>query len=253
MRLDDALYRVGEGAERFLNSIKRGVREVISPSKSEEVPEFKTLRRLFKKRNLTVHEYLSLSLQLSFILYLVLSLVVVVLSTNPLYLVALFTAEFLYQRMLIKKNWEFFVDPETYRVFYLSISVISFAAFLGYMLLRRTAPNIQYYSIYLVIVLGAVIAFRWYFRENYGRDYTYGVVEEVKNGHIKVFVHDDIAANVKPGYYWVESVPDALPGRVVKLLVEEKKMRGSVPKAVLEVYLEGQSSQTSAEPKEETA
>lgn len=250
MGFDDLLYSLGEAVERFAHKAMGTVREIASPGRHEKPPEFGLLRRIVRK-NLTPNEFLSLKLQVILLVYLVLSLLVTVFMKSPLYLLILFLGEFLYIRYLILRNWDFFLDPEPYRFFYYWISSIAFLSFMGYLILRRFAPNVYYYYSYLIAVLVAVLVFRHYFKSRYGRDYTYGVVEEVKNDVMRVFVHDDLAANIKPGHYWVPVVPDAEPGRVVKLLLEERTLRGAVPTRVLEVYLD-QSSQISTEPKDET-
>ncbi len=152
------------------------------------------------------------------------------LEAQPLWLAGgLAAIYFLYLRYTLTRNREFFIEFQPYRFFYYSISTISFGAFLGYDLLRRIATSVYYYYTYLTLVVVAILAFRWYFKAKYGRDYTYGgVVEELRGGGLaRVSVHDDIAANVKPGYYWVDAVDDLeVGGRVVKLLIEDRKLRG---------------------------
>lgn len=107
---------------------------------------------------------------------------------------------------------------------------------------------------YLVFVFVVVILFRFYFKSKYGRNWTYGVIEEIKENVVKISVHDDIRANVKPGEYWVDKVPDVEIGRIVKVLVEERAFRGAVPTKIIEVYLSDQpsSSKASTEAKEES-
>ena len=247
MSVEDVLYGIGE-------SVDSGIRKLIdfiNPSPSEEPPSFRYLGRLVKKR-FTAHEYLSLKLQLAFLSYLVLNLILLFIRAGPLWLVGVATVYFLYLRYTLVRNREFFVEHEPYRFFYYAISLISFAVFLGYLAVRRTATSIYYYYAYLLAAFAAVMAFRWYFKQRYGRDYTYGVVEEIKGNVVRVFVHDDIAANVKPGHYWVDAVEDLEVGRVVKLIVEDKKLRGAVPVRIIEVYLTDQSSQSSTEPKNAT-
>ena len=250
MAFEDLFYTIGAAFEGAIKKIAALIKEAIKPQRSDRPPQFKFLRKVVR-RDITVHELLSLKLQIILIVYLLLSLAIVLILKNPLCLVALFVVEMGYMRYIINRNWDFFVDPEPYRFFYYLISIISLLSFSGYLLLRRLSPSIYYYYAYLLIVLVTVLVFRGYFRHKYGRDYTYGVVEEVKNDLIRVFVNDDLAANVKPGKYWVPAVPDAEPGRVVKLLVEERTLKGAVPVRVLEVYLGDQSSHTSTEPKEE--
>ena len=247
MSVEDVLYGIGE-------SVDSGIRKLIdfiNPSPSEEPPSFRYLGRLVKKR-FTAHEYLSLKLQLAFLSYLVFNLILLFIRAGPLWLGGVAVVYFLYLRYTLVRNREFFVEHEPYRFFYYAISLISFAVFLGYLAVRRTATSIYYYYAYLLAAFAAVMAFRWYFKQRYGRDYTYGVVEEIKGNVVRVFVHDDIAANVKPGHYWVDAVEDLEVGRVVKLIVEDKKLRGAVPVRIIEVYLTDQSSQSSTEPKNAT-
>lgn len=251
MGFEDFLYTVGERGEAFARSISRAVVDIINPHPAERPPSFTILRR-FVKRELTPHEFLSLRLQIAFLAYLVASFICVVFRCGIIPLSGLFLLLLLYFRWIFKKYGDYFVDLEPYRFFYYVLSTISFGAFLGYLIFRRVATELYHYYLYIFAVFVVVLAFRWYFKERYGRDYTYGVVEEIKNDLARVFVHDDIAANVKPGFYWVEAVDDLRVGSIVKLLVEERRFRSSVPVRILEVFLEEtQSSQTSTEPKAE--
>ncbi|ASJ08418.1 hypothetical protein A3L11_03890 [Thermococcus siculi] len=252
MSVEGFLYQLGDAVYSVVDKIT----EFLMPSPVEQPPNFRHLKRLIKKP-LSPHEFLSLKLQISFLIYLITGLILLFFRTNPLWILALATVEFLYIRYLTTRNRGFFVDVEPYRFFYYSITWLTFAAFAGYDMVRTIATSVYYYYAYLALVVVLILAFRWYFKQRYGRDYTYGVVEEIKGDAVRVFVHDDIAANVKPGYYWVDAVEDLRVGRVVKLLVEDRKFRGSVPSRIIEVYLEGdesrdQSSQTETEPKEET-
>ncbi len=246
--IEDFLYRLGEAVESATSTVWRCLREILAPSVQEEPPVFSFLRRFVK--GMTPHEYLSLSLQLVLLGYLAVNLTFLLIRANPLLLVLAGGAYFLLLRFIFGKYGNFFIDPLPYRVFYYGIGAISFGAFLGYGLLRAITGEVTYYYVYLFGVLLVVLAFRWYFKGRYGRDHTYGIVEDVKNNLVRVFAHDDIAANVKPGYYWVEKVPEAEPGRIVKLLVEDRKLRGAIPVRIIEVYLP-QSSHTKTNPKED--
>ncbi|NJE05774.1 DUF2101 domain-containing protein [Thermococcus sp. M36] len=251
--LEELLYRIGEGAETLPGRAARALGDIIVPEASPKPPSFKLLRKLVRK-DVTVHELLSLRLQLSFIAYLLANLLLMILHPSPAAVLALSMIEALYVRRTTLKYRDFFVDHEPYAFFYTYLTAITFLAFEGYVAVKRYYPHAGYQYMYLIAVFLLVLAFRWAFKEKYGRDYTYGTVEEVKNDLARVFVHDDIAANVKPGRYWVPAVRDLAPGRVVKLLVEDRKLRGAIPVRILEVYLgepQGQSSHTSTEPKAE--
>ncbi|ASJ01189.1 DUF2101 family protein [Thermococcus gorgonarius] len=252
MALDEVLYSLGEATEALVSRIGNTIKDIAFPEKTERPPEFKFLKKLVKK-DFTPHEFISLKLQLVFLTYLVLSLLTAVSLKSHAYLSLLFIVELLYIRYIIRKTWDFIINPGAYRFFYYGISTLAFLSFEGYLVLRELKPEVYYYYAYLMVILAIVLIFRWYFKRKFGRDYTYGVVEEVKNDLVRVFIHDDIAANVKPGYYWLPEVEDAKPGRVVKILIEDRAFRSAKPLRILEVYLEdtGQSSQTETEPKEE--
>ncbi|MCA6213485.1 DUF2101 family protein [Thermococcus bergensis] len=255
MNLDEILYKMGEAAESFAVKsakwTKRTLDEIIKPTPSKTPPKFRLLKKLIK-RELTVHELLSLSIQLSFIAYLLSSLLLVLFG-NELYLALLFVVYFLYLRYTILKNREFFIEVEPYRFFYYGLTVIAFLSFLGYLVIRRFAKNVYYFYAYLITIFVIVLSFRYLYRSKFTRDWTYGVVEEVKGELVRVGVHDDIRANVKPGKYWVESAEEVEVGDIVKVLVEERVFRSSVPKRVLEVHkVKPSSSETSTEPKAES-
>ncbi|BAA30450.1 DUF2101 family protein [Pyrococcus horikoshii] len=244
MSLENLLYSIGLAMEKVFIKIK----EFLLPKPTENPESFRFLRKLVK-RNITYHELVSLRLQLIFIIYLISLLLITMLLKDPLTLLLTFVIEFLYIRYTIIRNWNLIIGPRAYRFFYYGISTITFVAFLGYVLIRKVATELIYYLTYISSIFVIVVVFRYYFKHKFGRDYTYGIIEEVKEDLVRVFVHDDIAANVKPGYYWVPKVSEAKEGDIVKLLVENRTFRSSIPVRILEV---SQSSQTSTEPKEES-
>jgi len=251
MELTELLYSVGERVEGVIAGIEKAVKTFFFPKPSSHPPRY-PLSRVIKKK-FTPHEFFSLHLQSCFIIYLVANLFIGLFFRGALSIALVlgtFAVHTLYLRYYFKRYGSYTLTPEPYRFFYFGISYLAFVAFLGYFLMRIfNILSPYYYYSYVLVVTAAVFLFRWYFKHRYGRDYTYGVVEEVKNDLIRVFVHDDISANVKPGYYWVPAVPEAEPGCIVKLLVEGRTLRSSVPIRILEVYLD-QSSQTETEPKE---
>ncbi|WP_456395253.1 DUF2101 family protein [Thermococcus sp.] len=251
MKLEDFFYVVGERVESAAVKLSGAFRELLFPSPRELPPDFRLLRRLVKK-SITIHEFLSLKLQLVFLAYLLLNLLILLLIRSIPLLMLTALVYFLYIHRLLWRNYYFFIDFKPYRYFYYGLSLIAFLAFVGYTVLRRLTHVVYYYYAYLIVIFAVVLLFRQMFRAKYGRDWTYGVVEEIKGDLVRVFVHDDIAANVKPGYYWVDKVGDLKEGRIVKLLVEERLMKGAVPRKIMEVYLGDQSSQSSTEPKAES-
>ncbi|WP_297475390.1 DUF2101 family protein [Thermococcus sp.] len=242
--IEDILYLVGDAAYSFFHNLM----EFLNPSSREKPPEFRKLRKLIR-RDLTPHEFLSLKLQMSFLLYLVFGLLVLILKVNPLWIFGSVIVEFLYIRYLINSYYEFFIDPRAYKTFYYTITWLTFGAFAGYIIMRKIATEVYYYYIYLIAILIITMTFREIFRRRHGRDYAYGIVEDVKNDLVRVFIHDDIAANVKPNHYWLPKVPGAEQGAIVKVLVEDRAFRSARPVRILEVH-PVQSSQSETEPKD---
>ena len=73
------------------------------------------------------------------------------------------------------------------------------------------------------------------FRLKYGRNFTYGNVEQVFGRRAAVRVGYDICSNVKAGLYTVESFARVRRGELVKLSVERPMLglRGAKVKAIL--------------------
>ncbi|AIF68583.1 hypothetical protein PAP_00700 [Palaeococcus pacificus DY20341] len=248
MNVEEALYKVGE----LVESAGRALKKSLNPQPQENPPTFKFLKKLVR-RKVTIHEMLSLKLQLSFIAYLILALLIVVFTQSEVYLLSITVIFALYLRALLIRNQSFFIEYEPYRTFYYGLTSIAFVSFLGYLILRKIAVNIYYLYAYLIAIFALVLAFRHLFRAKYKRDWTYGVVEEVRGELVKVSVHDDIRANIKPGEYWIDKSEEVEVGSVVKVLVEERTLKGAVPKKIMEVYkTKPSSSNSSTEPKEES-
>ncbi len=246
MGFGDLLYSIGGSVEYLGHCLV----VIFKPSRKEDPPSFRVLRRILK-RHLTVHELLSLRLQLMLISYLIVNVGSMWFRSGIIVLPLAYVVYVLFVRFQLVSYERFFVEPEPYRFFYYNIGTIAFCAFLGYSILRRYTHEYYYNLAYLSVVLIAVLAFRQLFRSRHGRDWTYGIVEEVKDDVVRVFIHDDIAANVKPGLYWLPAASGTRPGDVVKVLVEDHPFRSSRPVRILEV-LEPQSSSTETEPKDET-
>ncbi|NJE00511.1 DUF2101 family protein [Thermococcus sp. JdF3] len=251
MSLEDTLYDIGRVAEEAVIKAGNKIRKLAFPTPSKSPPRFPLSSRIMRAKTFTIHELISLHLQLCFMAYLAANFLIILLGGKPVHVLSVAVPYFIYLRYVLIRHGSFLIEEKPYRVFYYGISTISFLAFLGYSLLRLTSPEIYHHYAYVSAIAIVVLAFRHYFKATFGRDHTYGVVEEVRNDLVRVFIHDDIAANVKPGLYWLPAVPEAEPGRVVKVLVEDRAFRSARPSRILEVYLD-QSSQSSTEPKEET-
>ncbi len=248
MNIVDFFYIIGERVESITMKLILLLKELLFPVPKKAPPKFRFLRKIIRK-NVTIHEFLSLKLQLAFLCYLFVDfLIVLFIQDKFMWLFVVSVIYFLYIRKILLNNQYFFLDFRPYRYFYYGISVIAFLAFEGYVILKLMTKVAYYYYAYLIVVFILVFMFRQFFKEKYGRDWTYGVVEEIKGDVVKVYVHDDIAANVKPGYYWVDKVGDLEKGRIVKLLIEERMLKGAVPKRIIEVFFDTQSSEIPTEP-----
>jgi len=248
MSFEDIAYVIGEKVEILGAKILEILRNVLFPTPAPNPPKFRITSHLVRG-DLTVHEFLSLHIQICFVVYLAVNFILIVIKGIPLYLLAISIPYFLYLRYFFIHYGNFLIEEKPYKLFYYGISVLSFLAFLGYSLIRFFSPKIYYHCAYIGITVLTVFLFRHYFKTTFGRAYTYGIVEDVKGELALVSVHDDIRANVKPGKYWVEKSDEINPGEVVKVLVEEHILRGAVPKRIMEVY---ESSKTSTEPKAES-
>jgi len=252
MSFEDIAYVIGEKVEILGTKILEILRNVLFPTPAHTLPKFRVIPRLVRG-DLTVHEFLSLHIQICFVVYLAVNFILIVIKGIPLYLLAISIPYFLYLRYFFIRYGNFLIEEKPYKLFYYGISVLSFLAFLGYSLIRFFSPKIYYHCAYIGMTVLTVFLFRHYFKTTFGRAYTYGIVEDVKGELALVSVHDDIRANVKPGKYWVESAEEVEVGDIVKVLVEERIFRSSIPKRVLEVHkVKPSSSETSTEPKAES-
>ncbi|AFK22816.1 DUF2101 family protein [Pyrococcus sp. ST04] len=238
MAIIELLDKIGQKTEEIFRILK----SFLFPKPTNKPP-------ILRLKKYTLHETFSLQLQLSFILYLIVGVILIILNTSILLLIAISIFEFLFIRYTLVRGSDYIINIEAYRYFYHGLVFISAIALVGYEILRNLNVGILYLYVFIIAITLLVLGFRNYFKMKFGREYTYGIVEEVKNNLVKVFVHDDIAANVKPGYYWIEKGENVVnEGDLVKIVVEDRIFRGAVPKAIIEVL---QSSQTSTEPKED--
>ncbi|ASJ16871.1 hypothetical protein A3L04_07185 [Thermococcus chitonophagus] len=237
MDIIEVLDRIGYWTQKIIKAFKF----FLFPKPLERPPKIGL-------KKYTAHETFSLCLQLVFILYLITGVLMIILKTQIYTLLSLCIVSYLIIRFILISGTNFVINVPAYRFFYYGLMGISSVAFIGYSLIRDIKSSLIYLYGFIGGITVVVLAFRGYFKAKFGRDYTYGVVEEVKGDLAKVFVHDDISANVKPGYYWVTCNIEVKPGDLVKIAVENRPLRGAIPKGIIEVL---QSSQTRTEPKAE--
>jgi uncharacterized membrane protein len=126
-------------------------------------------------------------------------------------------------------------DYVAYRDFFFSYMGIS----LVLLSVKMVKPMLDFpvpYAHFVVIALGYIFLFSFFFRARYARDYTFGRV--IKGGDpMKVKVNYDIAASIKPGVHIFKNDVKAREGDLLKLSVSRGFMniRGSRVIGVLEV------------------
>jgi len=199
----------------------------------EEIPE--PLRGFFERRHAGWPEYVVLKLQLSLLLLFLFAVLHLFLRSLPTLLPMLALSLYTLHLSLTQLRRAF---PEDHRA-YLSFSLLCLCFAWLLLTLRLFPPRLltePYPS--LLLPLSLVLLFllsyslhRW----RYGRDFTYGLVREVRGGKAVVRVGYDLRSNVKPGVYLVESLVPVRKGERVRVSVERGLfgLRGSRPGFIL--------------------
>lgn len=203
--------------------------------RKEEIPSW--LRGFFERRYAGWPEYVMLKLQLYLILLFLLAVLYLVLLPPPLlFLVPMISLTlYLLHLSLTQLRRAFREDYAAYLSF--SLLGLSFAWLL--LTLRLWPPNLltePYPSLLLPLALILLFLLSYSLhRWKYGREFTYGVVEEVRGRRAMVRVGYDLRSNVKPGVYLLESLVPVRRGERVRVSVERGLfgMRGSTPRFVL--------------------
>ncbi len=201
----------------------------------DEIPG--PLRGFFEKRHAGWPEYVVLKLQLSLILLFLLSVLYLFLLPPPFLLLTCMVLLTLYllHLSLTQLRRAFREDYPAYLSF--SLLGLSFAWLL--LTLRLWPPHLltePYPSLLLPLALILLFLLSYSLhRWKYGREFTYGVVEEVRGRRAMVRVGYDLRSNAKPGLYLVESLVPLRKGERVRVSVERGLfgMRGSTPRFVL--------------------
>lgn len=128
-------------------------------------------------------------------------------------------------------------DYPAYRSFLLMCVAVAWV-FLIALRYSPVTPSLE--NLYLALVppfiaIGFVVVAFAIFRFRYGRNFTYGIVEQVRGGKVAVRVGYDICSNVKSGIYVVDSFIKVRKGERVKLSVDRAilGLRGSKVRAII--------------------
>jgi uncharacterized membrane protein len=194
------------------------------------------LRGFFERRQAGWPEYVVLKLQLSLLLlFLFAVLHLFLLSPLPTLLPMLALSLYTLHLSLTQLKRAF---PEDHRA-YLSFSLLCLGFAWLLLTLRLWPPRLltePYPSLLLPLALVLLFLLSYSLhRWRYGRDFTYGLVKEVRGGRAVVRVGYDLRSNVKPGVYLVESLVPVRKGERVRVGVERGffGVRGSRPRFIL--------------------
>jgi len=229
------------GAGKLPSKLKRmrrkpKVRQVQKPGR--EVPH--RLQSFFEQRHAGWSEYIMLKAQLAIIAMFVVAAIYALLqpARELVFFAALLVlSAYSVYLTLTQLKRAFERDYPAYRTFILMCVAIVWVFVIS---LRYASVGFSYESFYLAlvppaIVIGFVLLAFLGFRLKYGRDYTYGVVEDAGRGRAVVRIAYDLCSNVKHGSYVVDSLVKVKRGDLVKVKVERPMLglRGSKVKAIL--------------------
>jgi len=238
----DLFGKIGDlvlGGRKSSNKSKRGAEKEKSPKWSgQEIP--KKLRGFFENRHAGWPEYVMLKAQLG---------IIAIFVTEVIYLVFLPTKSYIFIALLmvlsayllyltatqVKKAFE--RDYPAYRGFIVMCVAIAwfFVLALKFFPVFFSIKTLQLAIVPPLIAIGFVTVAFCAFRAKYGRNFTYGRVEEAHESRAIVRVGYDIRSNVKAGLYSVENFLKVKKGDFVKLSVERPMLglRGAKVKAIL--------------------
>lgn len=240
-KLVEFFRKIGEGVMNPKNPINP-IKDSLSSQKdkaNKEIPSF--LQNFFEKREAGWPEYVVLKFQLSMI-FLYISSILFVLNINwsvnwAFGIISVILGLYVIRLTKTEIKDAFPDDFKAYRGF---ISMLLTLVVLLVLIVKFFPYSIASSSYIVlvppVLVLLAAIGGFTIFRVKYGRNYTYGNVEKIKDSKVVVKTNYDIKSNVKQGTHLLETIEDVEPGDKVKVKVERNVfgLRGSEPKTVLE-------------------
>lgn len=212
------------GADRRASTSRTQVKRIkkMLDKNRQELPE--KIRGFFEKRHAGWPEYVMLKAQVVIFLLFLTNVVYLVLlpSENLIFLTLLSICSLylIYQtRTQLKSAFE--QDFPAYQSFVAICITINWALLLLLRFFPTILPIESNLNIFMStpLALGVVIIAFAAFRLKYGRNFTYGLVEESHGGLALVRIGYDIRSNVKAGIYSVESLIKVKRGDVVKLSV----------------------------------
>jgi len=241
-RVGDAVLGVGKLPRKIRQRARRPKAKPLKKLKPKLVkPEIPvTLRSFFERRHAGWPEYVMLKVQLAVIALFVTAVIYLVFlpAGTPIFIPLLlaFSAYLIYLAATQLRR-AFQRDYPAYRSFVAMCIAIAWVFVLA---IRHSPVEFSIEAIYMslippsiaiVFVAAAFAAFRL----KYGRNFTYGRVEQAQGRRAAVRVGYDICSNVKAGLYTVESFVKVKRGDLVKISVDRPMLglRGAKVKAIL--------------------
>ncbi|MEM3519721.1 MAG: DUF2101 family protein [Candidatus Hadarchaeales archaeon] len=214
------------GAVLGAGALPKKVKETIRKRRGMEKPRIpRVLRGYFEKRHAGVPEYVMFKAQMAILLLFILTAVHIVFFYEQwwafLPAIAIVTG-YLLLLAATQVKFAFPQDYPAYRSFLLMCISIAwvFLLALRFFPLTPSLENLNLVMIPPFVAIGFVMVAFVVFRFRYGRNFTYGVVEQMRKGKVVVRVGYDICSNVKAGIYVVDSFVKVKRGERVKLSVE---------------------------------
>jgi uncharacterized membrane protein len=235
-RVGDAVLGVGKLPSKLKRRVRKPKVKLLSKPK-REIPQ--RLRGFFERRHAGWPEYVMLKVQLAVLTLFAIAVIYLVFLPAEIFIfipLLLFFSAYLVYLAATQLRQAFERDYPAYRGF---VGIILAMAWVlvgfRYLPFEFSLESIYMYLIPPLALVGFLGMVFIAFRLKYGRNFTYGTVEEVQGRRAVVRVGYDICSNVKAGLYTVESFAKVRRGDFVKLSVERPMLglRGAKIRAIL--------------------
>ena len=243
-RITDFFRRVGNavlGVGKLPSKLKRRtpkVKKKIPQIRRPEIP--KMFQSFFERRHTGWPEYVMLKAQLLILSLFVAAVIYIALLPAEIFIftsLLLALSAYLFYLTATQLKHAFKRDYPAYRSFVIMCVAIAWVFVLVFrhspIEFSIEAPHLAFFP--PLAAMGFVFVAFAVFRLKYGRNFTYGTVEEIRGKRAVVRISYDICSNVKSGLYVVESFAKIKRGELVKISVERPMLglRGAKVRAIL--------------------
>ncbi|MDH5443288.1 MAG: DUF2101 family protein [Hadesarchaea archaeon] len=235
-KVGDAVLSVEKLPSKFRRRAQ--VKKKATPKPKLGIPP--VLQEFFERRHTGWPEYVMLKAQLAILSLFVAAVIYIALLPAEIFIftsLLLALSAYLFYLTATQLKHAFKRDYSAYRSFVIMCVAIAWV----FVLVFRHSPiefSIEAPHLAFIPPLAAMgfvfVAFA-VFRLKYGRNFTYGTVEEIRGKRAVVRISYDICSNVKSGLYVVESFAKIKRGDLVKISVERPMLglRGAKVRAIL--------------------